>query len=151
MDGDFRLDMTEVMKNIETAEVICLYFPILRRALIIDRRTNGDDEPMVKLAPMVDSIEDRFRSIRRMRPKYPRPESITVLPWPKYVDSLVRLGIWDRIVEKFINSGHKKAVTECQATLELLRKLEKAELAAVVMGQDYDTIWEAQRRPRQSP
>ena len=148
MDGDFRLDMNEVMKNIETAEVICIYFPILRKAFVIDRRTNGEDEPMVKLAPMVDSIEDRFRSIRRMRPKYPRPESITVLPWPKYVDSLVRLGIWDRIVEKFINSGHKKAVAECQTTLETLRKLEKQELAAVVMGQDYDTIWESQRKPR---
>lgn len=148
MDGDFRLDMNEVMKNMETAEVICIYFPILRKALVIDRRATGEDEPMVKMTPMVDSVEDRFRSIRRMRPKYPRPESITVLPWPKYVDSLVRLGIWDRIVERFINSGHKKAVAECQATLETIRKLEKAELAAVIMGQDYDTIWESQRRPR---
>ena len=146
MDGDFRLDIKEILSNIDTAEVICMYFPMLRRTLIIDTRANPEDEPMIKLAPMAGSIEDRFRSIRRMRPRYPRPESVTVVPWQKYVDSLVRLGIWERIIKRFVDSGHKKAVQECQACLEALRKLEKQELVAVIMGQDYETIWESQRK-----
>ena len=146
MDDDFRLDINEIFKNIDSAEVICVYFPMLRKTLIMDTRVLADDEPMVRLTPMADSIEDRFRSIKRMRPRYPRPETITSVPWPKYVDSMVRLGVWDRLVQRFVTSGHKRAIRECQATLETLRQLEKLEMAAVIMGQDYDTIWERQPR-----
>jgi hypothetical protein len=41
MDGDFRIDIDEIIRNIDSAEVISIYFPILRKAILIDTRFNG--------------------------------------------------------------------------------------------------------------
>ena len=146
MDGDFRLDLAEVMKNVETAEVICIYFPLLRRTLIIDTRYDVEDEPLVKIVPMANSVEDRFRSIKRLRPRFPKPQNITVLPWPKYVDSLVRLGVWDKIVQRFVDLGHKNAIKASQEALEKLRALERQELVTVIKGgEPYHDLWQKGR------
>ncbi|MBI4307192.1 MAG: hypothetical protein HY684_00100 [Chloroflexi bacterium] len=142
MDGDFRLDVAEIVKNIETAEIICLYFPLLRKTLLLDTRFDVEDEPMVKIVPMVDTVEERFRTLRRLRPRFPKPESLTVIPWPKYVDSLLRLGIWQKLVQRFIATGHKGAVRSCQETLEELRRLETEEFSRVIKGDSYHTVWQ---------
>ena len=143
MDGDFRLDLAEIMRNVETAEVVCIYLPMLRKTVIIDTRHDIEDEPLIKIVPMANSIEERFRTIKRLRPRFPRPESITVIPWPKYVDSLTRLGIWQQLVQRFVGTGQKNAVKACQETLEELRRLERQELLAVVCGSDqYHSLWE---------
>ncbi|MBI2847173.1 MAG: hypothetical protein HYX82_04745 [Chloroflexi bacterium] len=145
MDSDFRLDIGEVGRNIESAEVISLYFPLLRKTLLMDTRHNGGEEPMIKVVPMVDSVEERFRSLRKLRPRLPKPDSITVIPWPKYVGSIVRLGIWDKIVQRFVATGHKEAVKACEEALKDLLEFEKTELAAVIKGEHYYTLWEAKK------
>ncbi len=142
MDGDFRLDIGEIQRTIEKAEVLSVYFPRLRRTLLVDTRYDVEDEPLVRLVPMVDSIEERFRSIRRLRPRLPRPESITVIPWPKAVDSLVRLNIWAKLIDRFVGNGQVKAVKACGAVLEELRRLEQEEIGEVISGPAYYTIWE---------
>ena len=146
MDGDFRVDLKEIIRNIETGEVISIYFPLLRKTLLIDMRYDVEDEPIIRLVPMVDSVEERLRSIRRLRPNFPRPESVTVIPWPKYVESLVRLGIWDKVLERLTASGHKSAVRACTKVLDELRALEHKELASVVLGENYYTLWESKKR-----
>lgn len=142
MDGDFRLDVAEIVKNLETAEIICLYFPLLRKTLLLDTRFDVEDEPLVKIVPMVESVEERFRSLRRLRPRFPKPESLTVIPWPKYVDSLLRLGIWQKLVQRFIATGNKGAVRRCHDALEELRRLERDEFSRVVKGDSYHTVWQ---------
>ena len=146
MDGDFRLDLGEVAKNLETAEVVCIYFSLLRKTLLIDTRYDVEDEPHVKIVPMANSVEERFRSIKRLRPRFPRPESITVIPWPKYVDSIVRLGLWDKLVGRFVSLGQKGAIRACQRVLEELRNLERQELhSAIKGGEQYYNLWEAKK------
>ncbi len=145
MDGDFQVDITEIARNIETGEIISIYFPLLRKALLVDTRCDVENEPLVKLMPMVDSVEERFRSIRRLRPRFPRPESVTVIPWPKYVDSLLRLGIWDRLLTRLTASGYKNAVRACNQALDELRGLERLELARVITGENYHTLWRSRR------
>ena len=81
--------------------------------------------------------------IRRLRPAFPRPDNLTLIPWSRYVDSLVSLGIWDRIVQRFKDSAHTGAVAACESALGELRRLEKAELASVVKGENYRTVWSA--------
>ncbi len=146
MDGDFRLDIGEIARNIETADVLSIYFPLLRKTLIIDGRSDVEEGPMIKLLPMASSVEERFRTIRKLRTRFPRPESITVVPWPKYVDSLVRLGIWDKLMQRLASGGHKGAIKDSQTVLEELRQLERQELAAVIRGDNYHTLWESKRR-----
>ena len=68
-----------------------------------------------------------------------------MVQWTRYVDSLVTLGVWDRIVKRFADSGQDDAVAACGTVLSELRRLENAELAAVVLGHNYHTIWPPQK------
>ena len=45
MDGDFRIDLEEVLKNIDSAEVISIYFPLLRKTILIDTRFTEEGFP----------------------------------------------------------------------------------------------------------
>jgi len=146
MNGDFRMDMDEILRNIRSAEIVCVYFPLLRKTLVVDTRTDVEDPPVVRLLPMANSIEERFRALRKLRPRFPQPDKVAIIPWPKYVDSLVRLGIWDKLVQRCAATGHAGSVKACKAALEELRALERAELVAVITGDQYHTIWQAPKR-----
>ena len=141
MDGDFRINIDEVIRNVETAEVFSIFFPILRKSIVFDCRATLETPPMVKILPMVGSIEERLRSIRRLRGNFPALESMTVIPWPRRVESLVRLGIWDRIIQRLVDSGYKETVKACVKALEDLKRLEIEEMAAVIRGDNYHTLW----------
>ena len=141
MDDDFEVDLDEVKTNIAEAEVISLFFPMLRSALVIDTRRNETDGPMLRIMPMAASPQERLRSIRRLRPGFPRLQSLTLIPWSRYVNSLVEIGIWDMLVKRFKDSSQEKAIADCERILEDLRRLEKAELSSVVLGENYHTIW----------
>jgi hypothetical protein len=143
MDFDFQLDLTEMANSLDTADVVALYFPLLRKTLIIDARSSAVDAPMVKIVEMVATPEERFRSLRRLRPRFPRPESLTLIPWPKYVQSLVTLGMWEHVVARFVNLGFLDTVRECEASLEELTALEKEEIRRALEGENYKSLWES--------
>ena len=145
MNSEYRMDMNEIATNIQAAEVVCFYFPLLRKTLVVDLRTGVEEPPIVRLMPMAGSIDERLSSLRKLRPRLPQPEKVAILPWPKYVDSLVRLGIWDLLITRCADTGDKKSVESCNDALGELRSLEKAELAAVITGDQYHTIWQAPR------
>ncbi|MDP6402498.1 MAG: hypothetical protein QF467_02995 [SAR202 cluster bacterium] len=144
MDGEFELNLDDVMKNIDTAEVMSVFFPRFRKAVVIDTRFNEREGPMVRIMPMAASPQERLRSIRRQRINFPRLHNMTVIPWPRYVESLVSLGVWDRVVRRFRGAGQEETVATCNTVLAELRLLEKAEMAAVVIGENFHTIWSAQ-------
>ena len=144
MDGDFRLDLEEIGRNIDSVDVISIFFPLLRKTLLLDTRLDIEDGPMVKVVPMLDSVEERFKSLKRLRPRLPRPDSITVIPWPKHVSSLKRLGIWAKIVQRIATTGRKDATVVCDKCYQDLLELDNAELAAVIKGDSYYTLWQAQ-------
>ena len=143
MDGYFGHDLDEAIRSIGCAEVLSVFFPTFRKALVIDYRSNDAEGPMARIMPMAASPQERLRSIRRLRPGFPRLDSLALVPWPRYVESLVELGAWERIVQRFRASGRDEAVRTCERLLEELRRLEKAELAAAVLGENHQTIWSA--------
>jgi hypothetical protein len=138
--------LDEIFQNVQTAEVVCLYFPLLRKTLIVDNRTDVEDPPVVKVVPMAKSVEDRFKTIRRLRPRFPQPEKVTIIPWPKYVDSLVRLGVWEKMLRRLESTGHRESVTRCQEAFRALKGLEAQELTSAITGKEYHTLWERARR-----
>jgi hypothetical protein len=143
MDNDyFRVDMAEVLKSVERADVLTIYFPILRKTLLVDGRSNENDGPMVKLVPMVATPDERVRELKRMRPRFPRPDSITFIPWPKYVDSLERLGVLDKLLGRF--EGSDAVVKECETAFHELQTLERQELRNAITGDNYETLWDAE-------
>ena len=143
MDGDYIIDIQQVLDSIDEAEVVSISFRTLGRSVVIDTRTGGSEGPMVRIMPMVSSPRERARSIRRIRPGFPRVRNLAVVPWPGYVDSLVRKGIWASIERRLAESGFPKAITACEKALRELKRLEKAELVAAVTGENYHTLWSA--------
>lgn len=142
MDSDFRIDIGEVQRAIDVGDITALYFPLLRKTLLMDTRTTGVDGPMIKVVPMASSPEERFRDLVRMRPRLPKPESINIVPWPKYVASLVRLEVWDHIVRRFLEIGPPEIVKRCEECLEELKRLEREELRRAITGDNYETLWD---------
>ncbi len=142
MDADFRIDVNEVHRAIDVGEIIALYFPLLRKTLLMDTRTTTLDGPMIKVVPMATSPEERFRELVRLRPRFPKPESISIIPWPKYVASLVRLDVWDHIVRRFLEIGPPEVVRQCEECLEEVRRAEREEIRRAISGQQYETLWQ---------
>ena len=145
MDNDFRIDLAEVARSIESAEVVTLFFPILRKTLLIDTRYDVEDDPMVRVVPMVSGPEERVQTIKRMRPNFPKPERIAFIPWPKYTTSLVRLGVYDTLKDRLGQCGREKPIRDLQTSLSSLREMKKAELADALTGKGYRALW--QREP----
>lgn len=143
VDSDYRIDVSEVNKNIDVADVIALYFPLLRKTLLMDMRTNEIDGPMIKVVPMANTPEERFQSLLKMRPRFGRPDSITIIPWPKYVQSIADMGIWDRIVRRYADLGSPSSVRDCDRCYRELTKLEGQEIRRAITGENYETIWGA--------
>ncbi len=144
MDSDFQIDISEVQRAIDVGEITALYFPLLRKTLLMDTRTTPVDGPMIKVVPMASSPEERFRDLVRMRPRLPKPESINIVPWPKYVASLVRLQVWDHIVRRYLEIGPPSVVKRCEECLQELHTFEQDELRRAITGERYETLWDAQ-------
>lgn len=142
MEYFFNLNINEVMQNIRTAEVLTLYFPYLSKTLILDFRYSIDDMPLVRLMPMVSNMEERFRSLKRLRPRFPKPEAITVVPWPKYVKTLQTVGVYDKILERLMQIGYSSVVNDFVVAYDEIVKLEEKELLAAITGEGYKTIWQ---------
>jgi hypothetical protein len=141
LDSDFRIDVSEVNKNIDVADVIALYFPLLRKTLLMDLRTSDVDGPLIKVVPMANTPEERFQSLLKMRPRFGRPDSITIIPWAKYMQSLADLGIWEHIVKRYADTGSPEAVRECGRCYGELLRLERKEIQRAITGENYETIW----------
>lgn len=143
MEGDFEIDVNEILIDIKEAEVLSIFFPMFHKSLVVDLRSNERSGPMVRIMPMVASPQERMRAIRRLRPGFPRRHSLSVIGWPRYVDSLQTHGIWQHVIDQLARAGQTDPGEHMSRTLAELRRLEKAEMARVVAGQNYHTIWTA--------
>lgn len=140
---DFAVDLEELFNDIDNAEVVSISFPTFDKSAVFDMRSTETEGPMLRLMPMVSSPRERIRSVRRLRPGFPRPTGLTVIPWHGYVDTLVQNGIWEKLVERFSQSGPNRieALDTCGSALRELRHCEKTEMTAAILGDNYHTIW----------
>lgn len=141
MDQEFHIDVDEVRLNLNRSEVVALFFPTFHKTLLLDLRSNGSDPPMATVVPMVRSADERVAELQRLRPRFGRPKSISLIPWPRYVSSVKRLGVWQLVVDRLASAGASAAeVTLERCYRELLRE-ERAESARAVTGDGYQTLW----------
>ena len=141
MEGNFLFDLNEVIRNVKSAEVMSVFFPAFHRSLIVDTRFSDAEGPLVRLMPMARSPQDRMRSIRRMRPGLPRPRNLTLIPWQRFVPSLVSSGVWDSILDRVRESGDADALAACEKALADLMELEREETIGAITGEKYHTVW----------
>ncbi len=142
MDQEFQVDFDEVRRTLDRAEVITLFFPYFRKSLLLDTRRSPADTPLMRVVPMVSSGEERMRSVQQMRPRLGRPESLALIPWPRYVASVKELGVWQLIVDRMIDvGGSPTEVTLERCYRELLRE-ERNEFRRAVTGEGYRSLWQ---------
>ena len=137
------MNLDEVMEVIDTAEVLVVRFAMLDKRLLVDTRHDDVDGPMLKLVPKASSVEDRFRSLKELRPRFVLPEKIVSFTWPRQIETFRLAGLWQRIIDRLIASGHQGVKEQCEAVFGELVEEEKAEvLTAIRGGPSYQSLWE---------
>lgn len=143
---DYGLDIDEVTRVIDAAEVLVVRFAILDKRLLIDTRTNETDGPLIAVVPRAQSVEDRFKSLKKLRPLFPLPEKIMSFMWPRHMETFRKSGLWNRIEQRLVGLGDESMVTRCDEVFDELIREEKLEVQAAIRGgEGYQSLWE---RPR---
>ena len=141
MDFGFGSGVDGVFKFIENAEVMAIFFPKFGQSVVIDVRPKEGEPPLVRVVPMARSIADRLRSIKRMRPALPRPQDIVAIPWVGYVESMKTSGLWDKILSRIEQAEFPDALKAAEKAFDELVRMERRELAQLIMGEQYETLW----------
>lgn len=139
IDGGTDLDIEAAIQNIQEADVVCLYFPTFSQTLLVDARTTPHVRPLIAVVPMTRTPAERIRSLRRLRPQLPRPESITMIPWGRRVASLVDCGLWEQLLVRLDGMDEPDACAE--DCMRRLRAMELAEFRDAIVGRSYQSIW----------
>jgi len=141
MDTEFPIDVNQIARVVEEADVFVIGFPFFGERLLVDARATPEEGPLVKVVPGVSSVEERYDSLREMRPNFPLPEKFTFLIWPRSVATLSRLSIWGRIVSRVEVSGAglKEA---CQEAFDELERLERSQVLAALRGEGFRSLYE---------
>lgn len=143
MENDFGLDLQEIMKVIDTAEVLVVRFAIVDKRLLVDARHNEEEGPLIKLVARANSVEERFRHLKEIRPRFPLPERIMSFMWPRHVALLQTSGVWQRIVDRLEALGHAGTADQCEAVYQELLAEERAQVVAAIRGESgYQSLWE---------
>jgi len=141
LSHEYGVDLGAIVERVESSETFSIFFPSLRKALVVDMRHGPEEGPLVRVLPMARSPQDRLRSLRRLRPHLPRATQMVAIPWPSYVENMVRSGVWDKLAVRVSESGSEDAVRALANSLAELRQHEATELASLIRGDHYETIW----------
>lgn len=146
MTDDFGVDLDEVRNVIDTADVLVVRFHLIANRLLADFRTRPGHGPMMAVVPRAESVEDRFRSIKRLRPEFPFPEQVLSFSWQRSMPVLLSSGVWQHLVDRMTSVGGEEALELCSRTMEELLQEEHREVDNAIRGEGhYQTLWERQR------
>ena len=144
MSNDFGIELDEILRVIDTAEVMIIRFQMPSgQRLLIDTRGSDIDPPLARLVDRASSVEERFRDLKKLRPRLPLPDRILSFQWPRHVRMLAETGVWERIVHRLTESGSPTARRMCDDVWRQLLAAERAEEVAAILGGDgWQTLWE---------
>jgi hypothetical protein len=146
MSDEFGVDLDQVFKVIESADLLVIRFHLIDKRLLVDFRTNASAGPLIKVVPRAESVEDRVRSIKRMRPEFPMPERLMHFQWPRSMGVLLNAGVWQRLVDRMSALGDDETTDACGRVMEELTALERKEVFGAIKGAEhYQTLWERAR------
>ena len=143
MDNDFNIDLVEIASTVRTNDVIAIRFVAVGQRLLPDFRTTEIDGPLVRVVDPVKSVEERYRNLRKLRPRFGPPERIVAIWWPRFASSLETTGVWKEVMERVSESGHVDSVRAAEDTLAELIQMERAQQKDAVRGDGFRTLWSA--------
>ncbi len=140
---DYGLDLDEVTRVIDAAEVLVVRFAILDKRLLVDTRTGEKEGPMIAIVPKANSVEERFKALKKLRPRLPLPGKIMSFMWPRQMETFRASGLWDKIEGRMVSLGGEQMLEVCKTVFEELEREEKAEVVAAIRGgETYQSLWE---------
>jgi len=140
---DYGLDIDEVSKVIDNSQVLVVRFAIVDKRLLIDSRTSEKEGPLIAIVAKAGSIEERFKSLKKMRPLFPLPDKIMSFRWPRHMETFRNSGLWDKIESRLVSLGGDAMAERCNEVFQELAREEKTEvLAAIRGGEGYQSLWE---------
>lgn len=146
MSEEFGVDLDEVLRVIDAADVLVIRFHLIDKRLLVDFRVASGVKPLVAVVARAESVEDRFRSIKRLRPQLPLPEKVMSFQWPRSMPVLLASGVWEHLVDRVSALGDDDTTDACGRAMEELVALERKEVFGAIRGDDhYQTLWERQR------
>jgi hypothetical protein len=146
MADDFGVDLEEVFRVIDTAEVLIVRFHIIRPRLLVDFRARPGVEPLLAVVPPAESVKERFESIKAMRPDLPFPDKVMSFQWPRSIGVFLQSGAWERIAERARAAGSDGTPSQARRCADQLQEEERGEVKAAIHGTGhYQTLWERQR------
>jgi hypothetical protein len=144
MAEEFGVDLDEVYKVIDSAEVLVVRLHMIQQRLLVDFRTRAGVGPFIAVVPRAESVEDRFRSIKRLRPEFGFPEKVMSFSWPRSVPTLVTSGVWSYLEGRLARLGDVQE--QVSGALAQLRSEERSEVTGAIAGaSSWQTIWERRR------
>jgi len=142
MGVDYGIDIDEVRRVIDAADVLVVRFALIDQRLLLDARTNDECGPLIRVVPKAGSARERFRSLKVLRPQFRTPDRILTFEWPRHVRALEESGLWDHIVCRLTSCGWTETADQCDEALRaLLREERRVEANAVAGGEGFQTIW----------
>lgn len=141
-EADYGIDLDEVRRVIDAAEVLVVRFSVTDRRLLVDCRTSEDEGPMIRVVPPVASGEERFRSLKMLRPRFRTPQRILTFQWPRHARALGESGIWKHLAHRLVALGHSDTAAQCdEALTQLLAEERAVEVAAIQNGEGFKSLW----------
>ena len=111
---------------------------------MLDFRASDIDGPLVKLVEPVRSVQERYRHLHKLRPRFDDPDKIVSVFWPRFAGSLRDAGLWSEIAARVAESGHADAVRDAEAELGRLVAQERAHQIDAINGTGrFRTLWSA--------
>lgn len=146
MSDEFGVDLDEVLRIIDVADVVVMRFHLIEPRLVADFRTGPGAQPLLAIVPRARSLEERIRSIEELRPEFPRPKRVMSVYWPRSVGVLLASGVWQHLVDRISSLGDDETTEACGRSIDTLLDTERREIAGAIRGIDhYQTLWERQR------
>ena len=139
---DYGVDLDEIGGVIERAEVLVVRFQVVQRRILVDFRTSADAGPLARAVAPASSAEERFRSLKALRPSLPLPERIMSFLWPRSVGAMADAGVLDRIRDRLLRIDADVGGELDAAFGELLGEEHATLVAAIRGGEGFQTLWE---------
>lgn len=143
MSDDFGIDLDEVNRVIDRAEVLIVRMETVGSRVLVDFRTAPGEPPYIARVPRVNSVEERVRAVKDLRPAFPYPEKLMSFAWPRRVGVIGEAGLWERLRQRLEAIGGEAAGEDAMRVHRELLEEERREIVAAVRGNDsMRTIWQ---------
>jgi hypothetical protein len=142
---EFGIDLDDVFKVIEQSEVLIVRFSTVgTKRLLIDFRTDEQNLPFIGLVEPANSVEERIRSVKKLRPSFPYPEKFMSFQWPRSIALLEISGVWEKVENRMIADGGEFVTETIAKAYQELVSEERRQIIGAIRGTDeWQTIWQS--------